>query len=140
MAVEYRICTACGGGPWPPQRFYVALTRPDGTKRRMRRCKLCVRKAVKENQEAKAESVKRYKAAWAKTAKAVAARARYRQTERGRQVVSESRKAWKVCHPEEFKASQARWRLKNPRKRAASPPPENDHGIGRESRHQCEGH
>lgn len=83
----------------------------------MRRCKTCVRAAVKENQEAKAESYKRKKAIWAKTEKARVARERYRQTERGRQIISESRKAWKVCHPEEFKAAQARWRRKNPRKR-----------------------
>jgi hypothetical protein len=76
-----KTCFACNR-LLPPQSFYRHPAMADG---RLNKCKLCTRKDVNDNREAKAEYYRAYDRERASSPERVAARASYLMTEAGKE-------------------------------------------------------
>jgi hypothetical protein len=106
-----KVCKECGVEKGV-RNFYRCKSNRDGY---VSKCKPCYCKAVNENRELKREvyEAKRreYLANPENRAKHYERIRRWRQTERGKQVMAECRKAWIILHPEQAeRIKRENWR------------------------------
>lgn len=119
MPLTYKHCSACGGGPWPPQRFYKTGKRKDGSIRRDKKCKDCRYRFNQENRQLKAEHYREYDRQRANRSDVIAQRKAYLKTLAGHAARRRKTRAWRVTHPELYAAQNARSSAALRRKRAA---------------------
>lgn len=98
-----KLCKVCGV-PKPVNSFYRVKTNADGY---MGKCKECRRKQSRENYELKREVIaaarsKRLREDPEYRKRHYAGIRAWRQSERGKALMRESRRAWEVVHPEQW--------------------------------------
>lgn len=112
MKHRRKVCKGCGVEK-SLQGFYRKKSYADG---HMNSCKVCARKAIDERYELKRDMIlaqrrRRWREDPEYRQRAAAAIQRWRQTERGKAAIAESRKAWQVTHPEQAERTQREhWR------------------------------
>jgi hypothetical protein len=119
MKPRRKVCRACGVEK-SARCFYRAKRNRDG---RMNTCKVCHRKACAERWALKGAIVNearraRWRADPELRAQHAVRNRRWQSSERGRRVMREARRVWKICHPEQAERIKREcWRRRNERRK-----------------------